>query len=231
VRKPIGPDRRNALLAAAAIAAAFAMADATAIAQAPKGRAQSPPASQPTTSMQAPNNALQGFQTNRGKPIKIAANQLEVRDKDKQATFSGDVHVIQGDTDLRCKVLTVYYEEDSDPSAPKEPKPAGAQQGGGQQQIRRMEAKGSVVVTQKDQTATGDNADYDVHTDTVTLTGNVVVTQGQNVLRGQKLVVNTTTGISRMEMPTGGRVEGLFTSSPPKTESPGSPPRPAPRTN
>jgi lipopolysaccharide export system protein LptA len=217
--------RRDAVIVAAMVALAVAIAGTDAGAQAPKNRPKGPSNAQAstTTIVPAPNNALQGFSANRGKPIKIAANQLEVRDKEKIATFSGDVHVIQGDTDLRCKVLVVYYEDD----VPNAGAPAAQAAPGGQQQIRRMEAKGSVIVTQKDQTATGDNADYDVRLDTVTLTGNVVVTQGQNVLRGQKLVANTTTGVSRMEMPSGGRVEGLFQSSTHKGEGQGALPRPA----
>ena len=43
---------------------------------------------------QGPANALQGFSTNRGKPVRIQAASLEVRDKEKVATFNGDVHVV-----------------------------------------------------------------------------------------------------------------------------------------
>jgi lipopolysaccharide export system protein LptA len=153
---------------------------------------------------QGPPNALQGFSTNRDKPVKIDAATLEVRDKEKVATFSGDVHVVQGDTDMRCKVLVVYYEE----SAAKAGGPKTADPGpAGSSQIRRMEARGNVVVTQKEQTATGDRGDFDMRTNTVTLSGKVVVTKGQDVLRGERLVVNLTDGVSRME---GGRVEGMF---------------------
>ena len=60
-----------------------------------------------------------------------------------------------------------------------------------------MEAQGKVVVTQKDQRAAGDRADFDMRTNTVMLTGNVVVTKGEDVLRGQRLVVNLTTGVSQ----------------------------------
>src|SRR5262245_14066788 len=153
---------------------------------------------------QGPPNALQGFSTNRDKPVKIDANSLEVRDKDKVATFNGDVIVVQGDTNMRCKTLVVYYEESaSKGGGPKtaEPGPAGSSQ------IRRMEARGNVVVTQKDQVATGDRGDFDMRTNTVTLSGKVVVTKGQDVLRGERLVVNLTDGVSRME---GGRVEAMF---------------------
>jgi len=62
---------------------------------------------------QGPPNALQGFSQNRDEPVKIRAASLEVREKDKQATFTGDVHVLQGDTEMRCKLLTVFYEEET----------------------------------------------------------------------------------------------------------------------
>ena len=58
-----------------------------------------------------PPNALQGFSQNRDQPVHIEAATLEVRDKDKVATFSGNVHVTQGDTGMRCKSLVVYYEQ------------------------------------------------------------------------------------------------------------------------
>ena len=62
---------------------------------------------------------------------------------------------------------------------------------------------------------------FDMKLNTVTLNGNVVVTRGQDVLRGQKLVVDLTSGVSRME---GGRVEGLFPVGAPCSERSGSPP-------
>jgi lipopolysaccharide export system protein LptA len=70
---------------------------------------------------------------------------------------------------------------------------------GGSQQISRLEARGGVTVTQKDQTATGDTGLFDMRANTVTLVGNVVFTQGKNVMRGDRLVVNLTTGVSRVD--------------------------------
>jgi lipopolysaccharide export system protein LptA len=156
---------------------------------------------------QGPSNALQGFSTNRDKPVNIKAASLEVRDKEKVATFSGGVHVVQGDTDMRCKTLVVYYEDNSkdgkDAVKTAQPGPAG------NNQIRRMEARDSVVVTQKDQVAYGDRGDFDMRTNTVVLTGKVVVVKGKDVLRGERLVVNLTDGVSKME---GGRapIEAMF---------------------
>ena len=48
---------------------------------------------------------------------------------------------------------------------------------------------------------------------TVTLQGNVVVSQGQNVMRGDKLVVNLTTGVSQVIAGPSNRVNVLMQSS------------------
>ena len=181
---------RNPLLIAAAV---LAMAGAPVCAQPSKG----------------PPNALQGFSQNRDQPVHIEAATLEVRDKDKVATFSGEVHVTQGDTEMRCKSLVVFYEQDGTNTNTLPAADAGP---GGQQRIKRLEARGGVSVTQKDQTATGSLGVFDMKSNTVTLTGGVVMTQGKNVLRGDKLVVDLTSGVSRVESGKNGqgRVEGLF---------------------
>jgi len=145
-------------------------------------------------------NALQGFSQNRNEPVKIDAATLEVRDKDKVATFSGNVHLVQGDTTMRCRTLVVFYEQDqggATTGAMKSAQPVGP--GGGSQSIKRLEAKGDVIVTQKDQKATGETGIFDMKANTVTLHNNVVISQGTNVVRGDRLVVNLTTGVSRVE--------------------------------
>jgi lipopolysaccharide export system protein LptA len=169
-------------------------------------KASTPAAAESGTSVP---NALQGFQQNRGQPVKIEAARLEVRDKDKVATFTGNVKVVQGDTTMHCKVLVVFYEKKDEAQGAQAssqassqagaPMPAAAPGPAGSSQISRLEAKGNVVVTQKDQTATGDTGLFDMKSNTVTMTGNVLVSQGPNVLRGERLVVDLTTGVSRVD--------------------------------
>jgi len=140
--------------------------------------------------------------------VQIEAATLEVRDKDNMATFTGNVHVIQGDTDLRTKKLVVFYESQDGGKGGMRAAQAGPT---GTSQIKRLEASGSVFVTQKDQTASGDRGVYDMKTNKITLIGNVVVTQGPSVLRGDRLTVDRDTGVSHME---GGRVQGIFQRAP-----------------
>ena len=160
--------------------AAVAAATFAALAQA------QPPAPSAQQQPSGPANALQGFAQNRDQPVKIDAGQLEVRDKDKVATFSGNVKVVQGDTMMRSRSLAVFYDgEGSTANALTAAKPGPA----GQQRIRRLEAKGGVRVCQNDQVATGDTGIFDMKANTVTLEKNVVLTKGANVLKGERLTV------------------------------------------
>ena len=149
-------------------------------------------------------NALQGFQQNRGEPVQIEASRLEVRDKQKMATFTGNVKVVQGDTTMRCKTLVVFYEQQNKDgqqaqAVAAKTMPAAKPGPGGSSQISKLEASGGVTVVQKEQTATGDRALFDMKSNTVTLLGNVLVSQGTNVMQGEKLVVDLTTGVSRVD--------------------------------
>src|SRR5213080_508242 len=173
------------------------------------------------STMQGVPNAMQGFSQNRDQPIQIEAASLEMRDKKKEATFSGNVKVVQGDTTMTSKSLVVFYDSTNAPgSAPpsntKTAKSAPMQSASpgpaGSSSIRRLEARGSVVVTQKDQVVTGESAVFDTRTNLITMLGGVVLTQCRNVLRGDRLFVDMTTGVSRVESDSG-KVQGLFIQS------------------
>ena len=172
------------------VGAAVMLAGAAAVAAQPAKQAE--PAQQ--------SGAMAGFSANRDQPVKITSNTLEVRDKSHQATFMGEVKLVQGDTTITCRALTVFYEDTPTAGAKKgAPPPDANAPKQSNTQIKRAEAKGDVLITQKDQTASGDNGVYDMKSNTMTLTGNVVVTQGTSVMRGERMVVNMTTGVTRVD--------------------------------
>jgi lipopolysaccharide export system protein LptA len=154
-------------------------------------------------------------------PVQIEAASLEVRDKNKTATFSGSVQVVQGDTKMKCQTLVMFYGKEvgiAGATAAIDAKPNGPMPQSAQN-IRRIEARGGVTVVTKDQTASGDLGIYDLVSKTITLTGNVVVSQGQNVIHGERVVVDTVSGNARVESTneggatTPGRVRALIQPS------------------
>jgi lipopolysaccharide export system protein LptA len=175
------------------------------------------------STVQGVPNAMQGFTQNRDQPIQIEAASLEMRDKKKEATFSGNVKVVQGDTTMTSKTLVVFYES-SGGSGTTPPAPTNAKAGaksagapmqsatpgpGGASSIKRLEARGNVVVVQKDQVVTGETAVFDTKSNLITMLGGVVLTQCKNVLRGDRLMVDMTTGVSRVESDSG-KVQALL---------------------
>ena len=135
------------------------------------------------SAVQGVPNAMQGFSQNRDQPIQIEAATLEMRDKKKEATFSGNVKVVQGDTTMTSKTLVVFYEFELGPARRRRRPNAqgGAAKVGAdavrdprsrrRSSIKRLEAKGNVVVTQKDQVVTGETAVFDTKTNLITMLG------------------------------------------------------------
>jgi len=136
-------------------------------------------------------------------PIEIGADALEVLQNEQVAIFSGNVDAIQGDMRLRASELRVHYS-------------SGSGTGG---EISRINATGDVQVSSATETARGDSAIYNVLGEEVTMEGNVVLTQGSNVIQGDRLTIDLASGHSRIEGGASmvsegndsGRVRGVFT--------------------
>ncbi|MGE7470775.1 LptA/OstA family protein [Bosea sp. NPDC003192] len=199
-----------ALALAALIAPALS---AAALAQQPPARSGSAPAAASATPAKpakprggAPGSPFGGMGGDSKEPIKIDANKLDVLDKDNKAVFSGNVVAVQGETTVRCSVMTVFYEGRGQGGTPRPTQPAA--QGGNDGAIKRIECSGPVTVVSKTQAATSDNAVFDRANNQVIMTGNVALNDGPNITRGDKLVYNTETGVANVT--SSGRVQGFF---------------------
>jgi lipopolysaccharide export system protein LptA len=207
------------------------------------------PAAAPTpASAPATGSGFGALSKNSGQPIDIESDVLVVHDAKKYATFKGNVKAVQGTTTLRATELDVHYVgggSDSltggqgataanadakagdakveDAKAGDTKAGGGGALGGDGTQISKIEARGEVIITSdQDQTTTSDWALYDVPAQQVTVGGNVVLMQGKNVLKGDRLVIDLATGESRFENPGNaaapGRIRALFM---PKDAKPG----------
>src|SRR5262249_22453854 len=161
---------------------------------------------------QTPTNSFGGLSKSSKDPIDIESDVLVVHDAQKYATFKGNVKAVQGTTTLRARELDVHYtgggdklltsqdqnqeKKEGSEQAAVEAKPADAKDGKAAStdsgtQITQIEAKGDVIITsENDQTTSSEWAIYDVPSQQVTVGGNVVLTQGKNVLKGDRLVID-----------------------------------------
>lgn len=76
--------------------------------------------------------------------------------------------------------------------------------------LTRVQAAGQVYYVTPRETMRGDNAVYTVASDDVVVTGDVILTQGENVVTGGRVVYNVRTETARMEGGANGRVRGVF---------------------
>lgn len=173
---------------------------------------------------QAPGTGFAAaYSGNSDKPIDIEADSLEVDDKKKIAVFRGNVSATQGEMNLKAREIQVTYTTSNTKTASAAPEPAAgaASPLGNGGDITQIDAKGKVFVTMKgNQQATSDWAIFDVRKQQITIGGDVVLSQGQNVIRGNKLVVDLTTGLSKFENTADGsgnagqRMRAIFTPPP-----------------
>lgn len=151
-------------------------------------------------------SALKGHNSNA--PVDVTADRIEVQDRADRAIFAGNVHATQAEMTLETERLTVAYSN----------KPgAGGGSAAGGVQIHRLDAAGGVVVRSPSETAKGDFGIYDLDRKLITLIGNVQLTQRNNIVNGQRLVINLDSGRAVVDggppgvNSSGGRVTGHFT--------------------
>jgi lipopolysaccharide export system protein LptA len=127
-------------------------------------------------------------------PIDVTGDQLEVQNQQCLAIYRGNVEALQATSRLRTDVLDLYAKPGDDTHAAGD---SGVSTKCGA--LQRMEAHGSVYYVTPSEVVKGDDAIYLADAKTITVTGDVVVSQGKNVVVGNKLVINTDTEHATME--------------------------------
>ncbi len=130
---------------------------------------------------------FQGLRQDPSTPIEVGSDELTVDQARGAATFTGNVVAVQGAMRLAAGSVTVEYDRE----------------GGG---IRRLVASGGVTFATGAEAAEAREADYDVTTGALVLSGGVVLTQGPATITGDRLRADLRAGTGRME----GRVRTVF---------------------
>lgn len=129
-----------------------------------------------------------GEATDKSAPLEVSADNLSVDQKSGQAVFTGNVVIGQGELRLAADRVEVEYAGDD------------------RSRIRSFLATGNVALASGDDAAEAQEADYNVSSGVVVLTGNVLLTQGNNVLSGDRMKVDLETGTARVD----GRVRSIL---------------------
>ena len=114
------------------------------------------------------------------KPIEILADSMEWNKQLGQAIATGNAKAIQGETTIRANKIIAVLSKDNN------------------QQIKELQASGKVVFLKDKQLATGDKATYYLKQEKIIITGNVELKKDCNIIKGEKLIIDILTGLSRM---------------------------------
>lgn len=133
------------------------------------------------------NSNIGGLALSNDQPIQIESNQLDINDGKAEATFTGNVKVVQGETLLRASRMVVHYTQGSSVTS-------------GAADFEKIDVSGKVLLKSGTQTATADKGIIDMRADTLILSGKeVVLTEGDNVFVGCKLTVQMASGNARLD--------------------------------
>lgn len=128
-----------------------------------------------------------GIKADPSQPVEVTADNLEVDQATGEATFLGNVLVVQGQMRLSADNIHVVYDQEA-------------------RTIARMDATGNVLLVSGPDAAEAEKAEYTIDSGTIVMTGNVLLNQGPSTISGQRMVVDLTSGSARMT----GRVRTLL---------------------
>jgi lipopolysaccharide export system protein LptA len=117
-------------------------------------------------------------------PMEITSNRMEAFNENKLVVFSGNAMAKQGNKVLKADQLFLYYKKEPD----KKDK-VGTIVTERTGDLEKVEAKGKVSLIQGERVATGDEAIYYRDSAKIIMTGNAVLNEGKNSIKGDRVIV------------------------------------------
>lgn len=133
------------------------------------------------------------FESNQ--PIVVTSDKLEADNKNKTATFSGNVVSRQEQPGkdpiiIYCDSLVIFYSDGSEKKPPSaKTKKEDSKTISDQNRVDRIVATGQVKIVNGKDVATGDTAVYTNADQRFVLSGNPKVWQGKNLVKGEEITV------------------------------------------
>ena len=122
--------------------------------------------------------AKENFKQNFNRPIKIEANEVSTKRNSNVIIFDGKVEATQDNLKIFTDKMYVYYRNNKE--------------------IENIKAIGNVILKNEGILATGDEGEYDIKNNLVTLKKNIILTEKDVVVYGEKMTYDTVTQESKM---------------------------------
>ncbi|MFT7105692.1 MAG: lipopolysaccharide export system protein LptA [Yoonia sp.] len=126
------------------------------------------------------NIALGGLTVDTTAAIEVIADSLSVDQDTGMAVFDGNVIIGQGDLRITAGRVEVVYGRDTS-------------------QIARLVASNGVTFVTTTEAAEAQEADYDIATGILILSGEVLLTQGNSAIAAGRMRINVTNGTATMD--------------------------------
>ncbi len=137
--------------------------------------------------------------------IQIVSDRLDAYNDKSLVVFSGNVVATRGDKVIKSDTLSLYYKKREGKSEKIGSK--GIIRAG---ELERIEAKGRVIITQGEMVVTGENAVFRHSEQKIIVTGNTVMQDGNNIIKGEKIIVFLEENRGIVESSPGGRVTAII---------------------
>ena len=124
------------------------------------------------------------FKFNTSLPLEIRSKELNIEQNTGRATFSGNVIATQGNLILTALTLVVEY-------ALKNSRMTS--------EMEKLTANKDVTIVSETQSAVANKMVYDVMSEKIIMTGDVILKEGLSATSGDRLTINLNTGSRRME--------------------------------
>jgi lipopolysaccharide export system protein LptA len=128
--------------------------------------------------------AQKKLKMDKSQPIDIQSDRLDAYQEKKVVIFSGNAVATQGDRTIKADRLLIYYKDRPGGTEKKDIKDMGAVG-----DFERLEAQGHVTITETNRIVTGDHAIFYQDSQKIVMTGNAVMREGKNIIKGGKIIV------------------------------------------
>lgn len=134
----------------------------------------------PVTTYAQTNINLGGMEVDTSAAVELTADSLSIDQASGTAVFDGNVMIVQGDLRLTAGRVEVIYGADTS-------------------EISRLLASEGVTFVTADDAAEAQQADYDIASGLLVMTGDVLLTQGPSAISAGQMTINVTDGTATME--------------------------------